>query len=88
MNRHNGLPTRRGRRRKSGSFQHWTKDLESRLQEHRAGRGARLIQVITAAGISFTVARTWQGDRRRERQIKRQGGASRICPICKARRRC
>ena len=66
----------------------WTKDLESRLQEHRAGRAARLIQVITAAGISFTVARTWQGDRRRERQIKRQGGASRICPICKARRRC
>ena len=58
----------------------WTADLESRLAEHQAGRGARLLQVITQAGIEWTLARTWQGTRERERQLKRQGGASRRCP--------
>jgi len=64
----------------------WTTDLESRLAEHRAGRGARLLAVITQAGIDWTLARTWQGTRQRERQLKRQGGASRRCPICRAER--
>lgn len=65
----------------------WTADLESRLAEHQAGRGARLLQVITQAGIGWTLARTWPGTRARERQLKRQGGASRRCPICRAERR-
>jgi predicted GIY-YIG superfamily endonuclease len=64
----------------------WTADLDSRLAEHQAGRGARLLQVITQAGIDWTLARTWQGTRERERQLKRQGGASRRCPICRAER--
>jgi predicted GIY-YIG superfamily endonuclease len=62
----------------------WTNDLDSRLAEHQAGRGARRLQVITEAGIDWTLARTWQGSRQRERQLKRQGGASRRCPICRA----
>ena len=62
----------------------WTAGLGSRLAEHQAGRGARLLQVITQAGIGWTLARTWQGTRERERQLKRQGGASRRCPICRA----
>jgi len=64
----------------------WTADLESRLAEHQAGRGARLPQVITEAGIGWTLARTWPGTRERERQLKRQGGASLRCPICWADR--
>ncbi len=56
--------------------------LESRLAAHRAGRGARLMEVIKEAGIEWTLARTWQGDRNRERQLKRQGGKSRLCPMC------
>jgi predicted GIY-YIG superfamily endonuclease len=64
----------------------WTADLDSRLSEHQAGRGARLLQVITEAGIDWTLARTWDGTRERERQLKRQGGASRRCPICRAER--
>ena len=63
----------------------WTANLDSRLAEHQAGRGARLLQVITQAGIDWTLARTWQGTRKRER-LKRQGGASRRCPICRAER--
>jgi hypothetical protein len=57
--------------------------LLKRLGEHQQGRGARLVEVITQAGISFRLARTWPGvTRARERQLKAQGGASRRCPIC------
>jgi predicted GIY-YIG superfamily endonuclease len=66
----------------------WTAgDLDGRLAEHAAGRGARLMAVIADAGIAWTLARTWQGTRTRERQLKRQGGASRRCPICRAQAR-
>ena len=37
----------------------WTVDLDARLAEHKAGRGARLLQVIAQAGIGWTLARTW-----------------------------
>ncbi|MFI6814737.1 hypothetical protein ACIBG7_20155 [Nonomuraea sp. NPDC050328] len=61
----------------------WTAgDLERRLQQHRSGKGARLLEVITAAGISFAVARIWDGGRNLERSLKRRGGASRCCPLC------
>ena len=60
----------------------WTTNLPSRLEEHRQGRGARLLQVINAAGITWKLARTWTGSRQRERQIKKQAGASRFCPEC------
>jgi predicted GIY-YIG superfamily endonuclease len=60
----------------------WTADLPARLAAHVAGRGARLVEVITAADIGYRVARTWTGPRARERQIKRQDGLSRRCPLC------
>ena len=61
----------------------WTTDLEARLAEHAAGRGARLLAVARSAGVGWTLARTWPGaSRARERQLKRQGGASRRCPLC------
>ena len=67
----------------AGHYTGWAEDLDHRVAEHLAGRGARLIEVITQAGIGFRLARTWPGvTRARERQLKRQGGASRHCPIC------
>jgi predicted GIY-YIG superfamily endonuclease len=65
----------------------WTGDLPARLAEHAAGRGARLLAVLAEAGIGWRLARTWPGTRRRERQLKRQGGASRRCPLCGVRPR-
>jgi predicted GIY-YIG superfamily endonuclease len=65
----------------------WASNLDARLAEHAAGHGARLLAVIRAAGIGWTLARTWPGDRHRERQLKRQGGASRCCPLCGVRPR-
>ncbi|MGX1762168.1 hypothetical protein ACWIGW_44165 [Nocardia brasiliensis] len=60
----------------------WTTDLEARLAEHRAGRGARLLSVLGQHGIGWSLARTWNGPRRRERQLKLTGEASRRCPMC------
>jgi predicted GIY-YIG superfamily endonuclease len=65
----------------------WTDDLDARLAAHQTGQGARLLAVVHAAGIGWTLARTWDGGRIRERQIKRQGGASRCCPLCGVRPR-
>jgi predicted GIY-YIG superfamily endonuclease len=64
-----------------------TADLDARLRLHRVGGGSRLLQLISQAGIEWTLARTWEESRERERQLKRQGGASRRCPICRAERK-
>lgn len=63
----------------------WTLDLDARLAEHAKGQGANLLRVIVAEGITWTLARTWTGDRFLERSLK-QRGAGRRCPICKAQR--
>ena len=61
----------------------WTaRNVKRRLAEHAAGRGARLLEVVRAAGIGWQLARLWPGSRARERQIKRQGGHARHCPLC------
>jgi hypothetical protein len=58
------------------------KALRSRLRLHEAGRGARLMEVVTEAGIPWHLARVWHGGPARERSLKNQGGASRRCPDC------
>lgn len=70
------------RYRHAGHYTGWAANLAHRLAEHEAGRGARLLAVVKAAGITWTLARTWTGTRNDERQLKRQGGASRRCPVC------
>lgn len=63
-----------------------TDDLPARLERHRAGNGARLIEVISAAGIGFVLARTWEGGRKLERRLKNWHNSPDLCPICKAQR--
>lgn len=65
----------------------WTRDLPSRLAAHRAGNGSRLMAVITEAGITWRLARTWPGDHCLEHKLKDRHGASRFCPICQMERR-
>jgi predicted GIY-YIG superfamily endonuclease len=57
-------------------------DLDARLADHAAGKGARLTQVQLAAGGTWRLAATEPGTRDRETQLKERG-ASRRCPICK-----
>jgi predicted GIY-YIG superfamily endonuclease len=64
----------------------WTADLETRLAAHASGRGARLVEVVTAAGISWQLAATWPGVTRAfERTLKNRHGASQFCPLCPRR---
>jgi predicted GIY-YIG superfamily endonuclease len=60
----------------------WTTNLLGRLDRHATGHGARLLAVAHHAGIGWTLARVWTGPRFKERALKRQGGASRRCPLC------
>ena len=71
----------------AGHYLGSTNALTKRLEAHKKGYGARLLEVVYAAGITWVLARTWEGGRTRERQLKRQGGASRRCPICKGKQR-
>jgi predicted GIY-YIG superfamily endonuclease len=75
------------RYRRAGHYLGYTEDdLEARMHLHESGAGANLVRVIVEAGIDFELARTWNGTRARERAVKAQGGASRLCPLCKGRR--
>lgn len=60
-------------------------DLEARLAKHRRGQGARLLEVITAAGGRAVLVRTWAGDRTLERTMKNRRYAPRLCPVCTGR---
>lgn len=57
--------------------------IRRRLDEHRAGRGARLTQVVRSAGIGWTVARMWKGTRKDERRLKQWNGLAQVCPLCR-----
>ncbi|MGH8931164.1 MAG: hypothetical protein ACRDZO_11215 [Egibacteraceae bacterium] len=71
----------------AGHYTGYAVDLGARLAAHRAGRGARLVEVITAAGIGFDLARVWpDADRGKERRLKRSSGASRYCPSARPTR--
>ena len=61
-------------------------DLAARLEAHRNGNGAQLMEVVTDAGIPWELARTWPGDRALERKLKDRHNAPKLCPICRAER--
>ena len=62
----------------------FTDNLNKRLCAHSNGRGARLLQVIEEAGITYQIARIWEdGDRNLERKLKNRKKASGLCPICR-----
>jgi predicted GIY-YIG superfamily endonuclease len=61
----------------------WSSSLDRRLAHHLAGSGARMLAIARQRGITWELARTWPGStRKREAQLKRKGGASRMCPLC------
>lgn len=61
----------------------YSERLTERLAHHAAGRGARLMAAVSAAGIDYTVARVWKGaDRTFERRLHRRNGAAPLCPVC------
>lgn len=62
-------------------------NVDKRIAQHRSGNcKVRLLQVIKSHGITFEVARVWDGDRSKERRLKGRG-LSVLCPICRANRK-
>lgn len=58
-------------------------NLSARLIHHANGTGARLTQVVKAAGLDWEVARIWEGgDKTFERRLKNRKNAPKLCPIC------
>lgn len=67
----------------AGHYLGWTRDLAARVARHFEGHGSRLVRAVVLAGIGIQVARTWEGDRKEERRLKKQGGRARLCPVCR-----
>ncbi|MFN3652576.1 MAG: endonuclease [Armatimonadota bacterium] len=72
-------------RKRAQHYLGYAEDLPSRLDTHRQGRGARLLQVVQLLGIRWRVVRTWDGDRARERQLKRWKKSRTLCPVCRGK---
>jgi predicted GIY-YIG superfamily endonuclease len=60
----------------------YSDQLDKRITDHLCGMGARLIEVITIAGIEWRCVRTWPGDRHLERKLKNWHNAALLCPAC------
>jgi predicted GIY-YIG superfamily endonuclease len=65
----------------------FTTNLDARLTCHRHGNGARLMEVVTDAGIEWELARLWpvascEEGHVLERRLKRRHDGPGLCPIC------
>src|SRR5262245_14167926 len=60
----------------------FTEHLDKRITDHLCGMGARLLEVVTQAGIEWRLACAWPGDRELERRLKNRKEAPKLCPIC------
>jgi hypothetical protein len=54
-----------------------------RIGQHRAGRGARILAAIIAAGNGFTVVRVWaSATEAHEKALKDRNCGPKLCPRC------
>ncbi len=72
-----------------GRAQHYlgytSRGIKKRMTEHQGGYGSRLMEVVALAGIGWTLARTWKGDRALERRLKSYHKARQLCPVCRSK---
>lgn len=59
-----------------------THDLYDRVQRHRNGNGARLLQYANRQNIPWRVVAWREGYREEEIQVKKQKNSKRFCPLC------
>jgi hypothetical protein len=57
--------------------------VADRIRQHRAGRGARLLAVVTRAGTEFTIVRIWaSATEEHEKALKDRNCGPKLCPRC------
>lgn len=81
-----GPDPRTGKERFARHYIGKAKNLDERLQEHISGQGARMLQVARQRGITWKLARTWEGYSDEERKLKARKNAPKLCPICRAKK--
>lgn len=71
--------------RKPQHYLGYAENIARRIEEHRRGGSACLMQALKRQQISFTVAATWVGETRTdERKRKNRKKSADFCPICRA----
>jgi predicted GIY-YIG superfamily endonuclease len=60
----------------------WSDHVESRLDHHKNGTGARFTQVCNERGITYQLALVIDGDRTLERKLKNTKNVADYCPLC------
>lgn len=68
-------------RNKAQHYSGWALDVDTRIAQHKAGRGAAITAYLAQQGIDFEVVTVWPGTREMERQLKKHS-ATRRCPKC------
>jgi len=63
----------------------FTRDLDQRIAQHRAGHRSPLMRAVRDAGIGFRVARVWHGVTRRFERRLHKMNLKPICPLCTLR---
>ncbi len=74
------------RYRHAGHYLGWSPDIARRCREHLSGDGkaSPLVRAALSTG-RVGLVRVWpEGSRSLERRLKRQGGLSRHCPVCRS----
>jgi len=78
-----GPDPRTGIPRAAKHYLGFSADVPSRLEDHRAGKGARLLEVAKQRGIGFKLVRVWPDtDRNFERRLHNRKSSPRLCPLC------
>lgn len=63
-------------------------DVTARLAEHKAGYGARILQVCNERSIDYSISRTWNTfqtaseAKQFEKYLKSRKEAPNLCPVC------
>ena len=60
----------------------YTEDLNARMDRHMSGLVSKLVRAVVEAGITFKIAKVWEGDRALERKLKNKKKARLLCPCC------
>lgn len=74
----------------AGHYLGFSGEISARLEQHAScgAKASPLVRAALDAGAAVSLVRVWLGGSRvLERRLKRGGGLSRHCPICRARGR-